>query len=265
MIELMETGKAKQGRWYVLKLNPFTDSIVSGLENFRGNYAIYVRKKLRYIGESGNLTRRISDHVLSFKRYSPNRQVRVVFKIRLEKKDERREVEKCLISRLSPPGNGKRKNSGIEKKASVSLGDIIITNEDFLHTRNFIKSKLDGKHGLADREERVLRMRFGLKAKKHPLVHTLQEAGNKLGVSRERIRQIEERALRKLKKEGMRELEKCGLSNRCVNCLEWGSIETHQELKQYVYTNGFERLFLIKNFGRKCMTEVENLLGGETL
>jgi RNA polymerase primary sigma factor len=49
----------------------------------------------------------------------------------------------------------------------------------------------------SQREREVLDMRYGLAAKKQ---HTLAEVANKLGVSRERIRQIEEAALRKLRK-----------------------------------------------------------------
>jgi RNA polymerase primary sigma factor len=48
---------------------------------------------------------------------------------------------------------------------------------------------------LSDREARVLKMRFGLGYK--PM--TLEEVGKKFGVTRERIRQIEAKALRKLK------------------------------------------------------------------
>src|SRR5207253_7235970 len=46
------------------------------------------------------------------------------------------------------------------------------------------------------REERVLRMRFGIGINKD---HTLEEVGQQFSVTRERIRQIEAKALRKLK------------------------------------------------------------------
>ena len=50
---------------------------------------------------------------------------------------------------------------------------------------------------LPPREARVLRMRYGLDGKKP---HTLKEVGDKLGVSRERVRQIESRAKRRFRR-----------------------------------------------------------------
>jgi len=49
---------------------------------------------------------------------------------------------------------------------------------------------------LTAREERVLRMRFGIGMNTD---HTLEEVGQQFNVTRERIRQIEAKALRKLK------------------------------------------------------------------
>jgi RNA polymerase primary sigma factor len=49
---------------------------------------------------------------------------------------------------------------------------------------------------LSDREREVLEMRFGFKDGK---THTLEEVGNTFGVTRERVRQIEAKALRKLR------------------------------------------------------------------
>jgi RNA polymerase primary sigma factor len=54
---------------------------------------------------------------------------------------------------------------------------------------------------LTDREARVVRMRFGLNSSR-PM--TLEEVGRKFGVTRERIRQIEAKALRKLRHPSMR-------------------------------------------------------------
>ena len=49
---------------------------------------------------------------------------------------------------------------------------------------------------LTPREEQVLRMRFGIGERSD---HTLEEVGQKFSVTRERIRQIEAKALRKLR------------------------------------------------------------------
>lgn len=52
---------------------------------------------------------------------------------------------------------------------------------------------------LTPREEKVLRMRFGIGEKSD---HTLEKVGQDFGVTRERIRQLEYRALRKLRRVG---------------------------------------------------------------
>ena len=52
---------------------------------------------------------------------------------------------------------------------------------------------------LAPREEKVIRMRFGIGERSD---HTLEEVGQQFGVTRERIRQIEAKALRKLRHTG---------------------------------------------------------------
>jgi RNA polymerase primary sigma factor len=54
----------------------------------------------------------------------------------------------------------------------------------------------DALNNLTDRESKILKMRFGLSQDKE---HTLEEVGEKFKVTRERIRQIESKALRKLK------------------------------------------------------------------
>ena len=49
---------------------------------------------------------------------------------------------------------------------------------------------------LTEREAKVLKMRFGIDM---PTDHTLEEVGKQFDVTRERIRQIEAKALRKLR------------------------------------------------------------------
>ena len=82
-----------------------------------------------------------------------------------------------------------------------SLGDFI--EDDSLPgpadqaSRHLLKEQMNEiLSGLSDRERRVLEMRFGLK---DGTARTLEEVGQEFGVTRERIRQIEAKALRKLR------------------------------------------------------------------
>ena len=83
----------------------------------------------------------------------------------------------------------------------MHLGDLIEDRDTVTPIDAAIGSSLRDTIGealasLTAREERVIRMRFGLGATGE---HTLEEVGNSFRVSRERIRQIEAKALRKLK------------------------------------------------------------------
>ena len=52
---------------------------------------------------------------------------------------------------------------------------------------------------LSEREQQILKMRFGLD---DGVSHTLEEVGKAFGVTRERIRQIEAKALEKIREHG---------------------------------------------------------------
>ena len=52
---------------------------------------------------------------------------------------------------------------------------------------------------LSEREQQILKMRFGLD---DGISHTLEEVGKAFGVTRERIRQIEAKALEKIREHG---------------------------------------------------------------
>ncbi len=89
----------------------------------------------------------------------------------------------------------------IGKEQDSELQDIIpdirtVSPED-IATNSFLRSQMkDILSSLQDRERRVLELRFGLK---DDVTRTLEEVGREFGVTRERIRQIEAKALKKLK------------------------------------------------------------------
>ncbi len=82
-----------------------------------------------------------------------------------------------------------------------SLGDFIEDTESLSPTqsasRNLLREHLhDIMYDLNDREQKILQMRFGLE---DGITHTLEEVGAEFGVTRERIRQIEVKALEKIR------------------------------------------------------------------
>lgn len=91
--------------------------------------------------------------------------------------------------------------SPVGEEEDSSLGDFI-ADQDILTPYEFtskemLKRELDAAlETLTDREEKVLRMRFGLLDGKS---RTLEEVGKEFNVTRERIRQIEAKAIRKLR------------------------------------------------------------------
>lgn len=89
----------------------------------------------------------------------------------------------------------------IGEEEDSNLGDFIsdtnTLNPHETAVQEWIKNALDEVlETLTDREEKVLRLRYGLLDGK---THTLEEVGTEFGVTRERIRQIEGKALRKLR------------------------------------------------------------------
>ena len=89
----------------------------------------------------------------------------------------------------------------IGEEGDSNLGDLIEDKNAILPIDAMIQSNLRETTtrmlaSLTPREERVVRMRFGLGMNGD---HTLEEVGNQFSLTRERIRQIEARALRKLK------------------------------------------------------------------
>jgi RNA polymerase primary sigma factor len=81
------------------------------------------------------------------------------------------------------------------------LGDFIedvniLSPVDFATNDSLTDATKEVLNGLTMREAKVLRMRFGIDMNTD---HTLEEVGKQFDVTRERIRQIEAKALRKLR------------------------------------------------------------------
>ena len=92
----------------------------------------------------------------------------------------------------------------IGEEGDTQLGDLIEDKNAILPIDAAIQSNLRDTTtrmlaSLTPREERIVRMRFGLGMNSD---HTLEEVGKQFSVTRERIRQIEAKALRKLKHPG---------------------------------------------------------------
>ena len=100
-------------------------------------------------------------------------------------------IAKEPISLETPIGEEEDSHLGdfIEDKKVISPGDAVVHASLKEQVRGVLES-------LTPREEKVLKMRFGIDERTD---HTLEEVGQNFSVTRERIRQIEAKALRKLR------------------------------------------------------------------
>ena len=175
-----------RGKWYIFNID-FRNYKIPEKIKLGGNYAIFIDGKLRYIGESKNLAKRLNQHIPILRNFLPE-YLKVKIKIRPEKKSERYRIEHNLILKLKPPGN---------------YNNIKIMKDNIFE--KFENLEINGN----------------------------KNSGN---------------------------LREYGLSNRTVNALNRGGIETLEELKNYIDSyNSLEYLYLIENFGLKCMEEIKKL------
>lgn len=118
--------------------------------------------------------------VLAEKMEMPEEKIRKILKISKEP-----------ISMETPIGDDEDSHLGdfIEDAATMAPSDAAV----YASLRGVTKDILDS---LTPREAKVLRMRFGIEMNTD---HTLEEVGKQFDVTRERIRQIEAKALRKLR------------------------------------------------------------------
>ena len=100
-------------------------------------------------------------------------------------------ISKEPVSLETPVGDGEDTliKDFIESDSDYSPAENVVSNDLKERVREVLKT-------LAPREEKVLKMRFGIDVASE---HTLEEVGKDFSVTRERIRQIEVKALRKLR------------------------------------------------------------------
>jgi len=89
----------------------------------------------------------------------------------------------------------------VGEDGDATLGDVVEDRmtkrpDDIVHEGDIRRLILDAMRYLTPREERVIRLRYGINVAEQ---HTLEQCGEIFGVTRERVRQIEAKALIKLK------------------------------------------------------------------
>jgi len=110
---------------------------------------------------------------------------------------EEREVTNLILTSKEPISL----EAGLGDLEDISLADVLedarVEQADEALKRNSLVDELEeALKTLSPREEQVLRLRYGLGEDQD---HTLEEIGVQFGVSRERVRQIEQKGLRKLR------------------------------------------------------------------
>jgi RNA polymerase primary sigma factor len=127
--------------------------------------------------------------------------------ISVDKVRKTKRIAQQPISLETPIGEEEDSHLGdfLEDKTAVSPSDAVIHLSLMEQTSSVLKT-------LTPREEKIMKMRFGFEDGSE---HTLEQVGQTFGVTRERIRQIEAKALRKLKHPAR--------SNRLRAFLELGS------------------------------------------
>ena len=135
--------------------------------------------------------------------------------ISVDKVRKTKKIAQQPISLETPIGEEEDAHLGdfLEDKTAVSPSDAVINLSLMEQTSSVLKT-------LTPREEKIIKMRFGFEDGSE---YTLEQVGQTFAVTRERIRQIEAKALRKLRHPAR--------SNRLRAFLELGSHDSLRKIR----------------------------------
>lgn len=145
-----------------------------------------------HLNETLSRITRISQYIVQEKGRKPSyEELAMIMNLPLDKIKETLKLTKEPVSIQTPVGSEGEAELGdfIEERDRLSPPDTVV----HIYLKEQIEEALKD---LSDRETEVLKMRFGLNNEKE---HTLDEVGRSFNVTRERIRQIEMKALKKLR------------------------------------------------------------------
>lgn len=121
-------------------------------------------------------------------------EIAAEMEISVDKVRHIQKISQDIVSLEAPVGEDDEESNGLVEfvRDEKTLSPAVMAGRRLLEEN--LKEVL---HDLSPREQRILVLRFGLK---DGATHTLEEVGKEFGVTRERIRQIEAKALEKIRK-----------------------------------------------------------------
>jgi RNA polymerase primary sigma factor len=165
--------------------------IRQGVSRAIADQARTIRIPVHMIETINKLVRTQRQLVLELGREPTSQEIANRMEISVDKVRKTKKIAQQPISLEAPIGEEEDSHLGdfLEDKTAVSPSDAAINVSLIEQTSSVLKT-------LTPREERIIKMRYGLEDGSE---HTLEQVGQTFAVTRERIRQIEAKALRKLR------------------------------------------------------------------
>jgi len=149
-----------------------------------------IRIPVHIVEREQKIARAERELVLKLERAPTDEEVAEVAKLNVKHVKEVRAAARTVASLDKPVGEGSDTAFGdlvAQDEASVEEEVVVALGDDALHRAILT---------LPEREQEVIRMRYGLDAEQEP--KSLEEIGRRMGITRERVRQIETQALSRL-------------------------------------------------------------------